>query len=99
MTTSQISRKNKDVERRREVMARQPFDEIFDNFRHDIEDVFFAPFINPIKSSISGNINSIETRTPLCDIIDKDNRYIISLEVPGIQKDKIEVKATEEYIT
>ena len=64
MATSQISRKNKDVERR-EVMVRRPFDEIFDNFRHDIEDVFFAPFINPIKSSISGNINSIETRTPL----------------------------------
>ena len=64
MATSQISRKNKDVERR-EVMVRRPFDEIFDNFRHDIEDAFFAPFINPIKSSISGNINSIETRTTL----------------------------------
>ena len=80
-------------------MVRRPFDEIFDNFRQDIEDAFFAPFINPIKSSIPENMNLIETRTPLCDIIDKGNRYIISLEVPGIQKDKIEVKATEEYIT
>ena len=41
----------------------------------------------------------IETRIPLCDIIDKGDRYIISLKVPGIQKDKIEVKATKEYIT
>ena len=98
MATSQMSRKNKDAERR-EVMVRRPLDEIFDNFRQDVEDAFFAPFINPIRSSIPGNMSSIEIRTPLCDIIDKGNRYIISLEVPGIQKDKIEVKATEEYIT
>ena len=97
MATS-LSRKNKDAERR-EVMVRRPLDEIFDNFRQDVEDAFFAPFINPIRSSIPGNMSSIEIRTPLCDIIDKGNRYIISLEVPGIQKDKIEVKATEEYIT
>ena len=42
---------------------------------------------------------SLETRTPVCEIIDKGDKYIISLEVLGIQKDKIEVKATEEYIT
>ncbi|HEX7257043.1 MAG TPA: Hsp20 family protein, partial [Nitrososphaeraceae archaeon] len=45
------------------------------------------------------SMDLIEIRIPLCDIIDKGDRYIISLEVPGIQKDKIEVKATEEYIT
>lgn len=98
MATSQISRKNKESERR-EMMVRRPFNEIFNNFRQDMEDAFFAPFINPIRSSIPGSMDSIETRTPLCDIIDKGNKYIISLEVPGIQKDKIEVKATEEYIT
>ena len=98
MATSQMSRKNKDAERR-EVMVRRPFDEIFDNFRQDMEDAFFVPFINPIRSSIPENMSSIETRSPLCDIIDKGNRYIISLEVPGIQKEKIEVKATGEYIT
>ena len=41
------------------------------------------------------SMDLIETRIPLCDILDKGDRYIISLEVPGIQKDKIEVKATE----
>jgi len=43
MASSQISRKNKDTERR-EVMVRRPFDELFDNFRHDMEDVFFCSF-------------------------------------------------------
>jgi len=99
MTSSQISRKNKDGERR-DMMVHRPFDELFDNFRQEIEDSFFTPFTNPLRSSgMLRNMDLIETRISLCDIIDKGDRYIISLEVPGIQKDKIEVKATEEYIT
>ena len=99
MATSQGSRKNKEIERK-ETMVRRPFDELFDNFRQDMEDTFFTPFINPLRSAgIPQGIESIETRIPLCDIIDKGDRYLISLEVPGIQKDKIEVKATNEYMT
>src|ERR1044072_8086379 len=97
--SSQLSRKNKD-DQKREVMVRRPFDNLFDNFRQDMEDAFFTPFMNPLKTfGNSRNIDFIETRIPLCDILDKGDRYSISLEVPGIQKDKIEVKATEEYIT
>jgi HSP20 family protein len=99
MATSQGSRKNKEIERK-ETMVKRPFDELFNNFRQDIEDVFFTPFITPLRSAgIPRGIQSIETRTPLCDIIDKGDRFAVSLEVPGIQKDKIEVKATNEYIT
>ncbi len=108
MSSSQISRENKDGEgremkrrdmKRRGMMARRPFDELFDNFRQDIEDTFFTPFMNPLRSfGMPQSMDLIETRIPLCDIIDKGNRYVISLEVPGIQKDKLEVKATEEYI-
>ncbi len=109
MSSSQISRENKDGEgremkrrdmKRRGMMARRPFDELFDNFRQDIEDTFFTPFMNPLRSfGMPQSMDLIETRILLCDIIDKGNRYVISLEVPGIQKDKLEVKATEEYIT
>jgi len=31
-------------------------------------------------------MDSLETRTPVCEIIDKGDKYIISLEVLGIQK-------------
>src|SRR5574339_315997 len=99
MSSSQIARKNKDNQKR-EIMPRRPFDELFDNFRQDIEDTFFIPFMNPFKTfGTTPSLDLIETRVPLCDIIDKGDKYTISLEVHGIQKDKIEVKATEEYIT
>jgi HSP20 family protein len=80
-------------------MVRRPFDELFDNFRQDMEDAFFAPFIPQVGSRIPRVMDSIEARIPLCDVIDKGDKYIISLEVPGIQKDKIELKATDEHIT
>ena len=99
MSSSQKSRKNKD-DQRREMVLRRPFDDLFDNFRQDIEDTFFTPFMNPFKTfGTTRSMGLIETRVPLCDIIDQGDKYTISLEVPGIQKDKIEVKATEEYIT
>ena len=99
MSSSQKSRKNKD-DQRREMVLRRPFDDLFDNFRQDIEDTFFTPFMNPFKTfGTARSMGLIETRVPLCDIIDKGDKYTISLEVPGIQKDKMEVKATDEYIT
>ena len=99
MSSSQISRKNKDIERR-EMKVRRPLDELFDNVRQEIEDTFFAPFINPPRSTgMPGFVDSIETRIPLWDIIEKEDRYLISLEISGISKDKIEVKATDEHTT
>lgn len=99
MSSSPIARKNKDNQKR-EMMSRRPFDDLFDNFRQDIEDTFFAPLVNPFKTfGTAGSMDLIETRVPLCDIIDKGDKYTISFEVPGIQKDKIEVKATDEYLT
>jgi HSP20 family protein len=38
------------------------------------------------------------TRVPLCDIVDRGNRYELHVEVPGIESDKIEVRATQDAI-
>ena len=35
---------------------------------------------------------------PLCDMIDKGDKYEISLEVPGIAKEKIDIRATKNKI-
>lgn len=100
MASPQRSRKNTDMERKKEMMIRRPFDELFDNFRQDIEDTVFGPLFQPLQDfRIPRMTESVETRIPLCDILDKGDKYLISLEVPGIQKDKIEIKATNEYIT
>jgi HSP20 family protein len=40
----------------------------------------------------------ILSRTPLVDMVDKGDRYHLRLEVPGIDKDKIQLNATEDSI-
>ena len=40
-----------------------------------------------------------DTRLPLCDVIDRGDRYEINLEVPGISKEKIVLRATKNYVT
>ena len=37
-----------------------------------------------------------DTRLPLCDVIDRGDRYEINLEVPGISKEKIVLRATKK---
>ena len=100
MSTSQENRKNKEIEKRKEIAIRRPFDNLFDNFRQDIEDSFFTPLFGPWRyNRMSNFLDYNGMRTPPCDIIDKGDRYLISFEIPGIQKDKMEIKATNEYVT
>ena len=40
-----------------------------------------------------------DTRIPLCDVMDKGDVYEVTLEIPGIDKDKVDVKATKNSLT
>jgi HSP20 family protein len=39
-----------------------------------------------------------EIRLPVCDMVDKGDKYELQLEVPGIDKDKVDVKATKNSL-
>ena len=81
---------------------------IFDNFRRDIEGV-----MNPWSSMLDWRFprefgmlspyrreedEGLLSRTPLVDMVDKGDRYHLRLEIPGIDKDKIQLNATEDSI-
>ena len=38
------------------------------------------------------------SRTPLVDMVDKGDRYFLQLELPGIEKDKVHLIATDELL-
>jgi len=52
----------------------------------------------PLMSSGNNLVSDFETRLPLCDMEDLGDRYKISLEAPGIPKEKITIKAGIDYI-
>jgi len=76
-------------------------DDIFEGFRKDIENVF-----SPWRRStwdlsfprFSLEDEDLEIRLPLCDLIDKGDKYEVSLEIPGIDKEKIKINAKKNSI-
>ena len=82
---------------RRKAFFPTAFDDIFEGFRKDIEDRLFFPtwsFFDRRKELLS----DLETRLPLCDMEDLGDKYEVTLEAPGIPKDKINVNAGTDYI-
>jgi HSP20 family protein len=80
-------------------------DNIFDTFRRDIEDTMM-----PWSSSLWGlRVPSLLTteeddqdqtmvRMPIFDMVDKEDRYELKIEIPGIEKENVKVKATKDSV-
>jgi len=65
-------------------------DDIFENFRREVETA-----LRPWQSGFGlPSLFDSEIRVPLCDMTDKGAEYQLNIEVPGIEKEKINVKAT-----
>jgi len=95
-------------DRGRQLQRSTRLNNIFDSFRRDVEDV-----MNPWSSMLDWRFprefgmlrpyrtkedEGVLSRTPLVDMVDKGDRYHLRLEVPGIDKDKIQLNATEDSI-
>jgi HSP20 family protein len=84
-------------------------DDIFEDFRNNIESIlnpWSSSYLwhSPSKLEIGGGEEEAEEkdeeirRTPLYDMVDKGDRYELEVELPGIDRDKIHVKATDDSI-
>ncbi len=69
------------------------FDDMFDDFRIEMERM-----MRPWPLMWHFPRLEEEMRVPLCDMADKGDRYELQVEVPGIDKDKINVDATDDAI-
>jgi HSP20 family protein len=83
------------------------FDDFFETFRQNVQNM--QNVMEQAWPSSMASMRGItpfefydritDTRLPLCDVIDRGDRYEVNLEVPGINKEKIDVKATKHFIT
>jgi HSP20 family protein len=97
----------KAIESRRAFQTRR-MDDIFDTFRRDIVDTMM-PWSSTSQSSLwDWRFPSLSTtedeqdqmmvRMPIFDMVDKEDRYELKVEVPGIEKEKVKVKATKDSV-
>ncbi len=88
------------TEKSRALITKPKMDDIFENFRREMESMFspllpysLADWRIPIGLEVLG-----DERVPLCDMVDKGDKYEIQLEVPGIEKEKVNVKTTKNSL-
>jgi HSP20 family molecular chaperone IbpA len=93
------------IESQRSLQTRR-MDDIFDTFRTDIEDMMM-PWSSssslwdwrfPSLQTTEDIQDQITVRMPIFDMVDKEDRYELKVEVPGIEKEKVKVKATEDSV-
>jgi HSP20 family protein len=94
-------------ERGKQEQRSMRLNSLFDEFRRDIEGV-----MNPWSSNLEWHLprefsmirpevmreEGTTSRTPLVDMVDKGDRYFLRLELPGIEKDKVHLSATDDSI-
>jgi|SRR5919199_2929 HSP20 family protein len=100
------SDREKAIESQRSLQTRR-MDDIFDSFRTDIEDMMM-PWSSsssslwdwrfPPLSATDDIQDQITVRMPIFDMVDKEDKYELKVEVPGIEKEKVKVKATEDSV-
>ena len=94
------------IESQRSLQTRR-MDDIFDTFRRDVEDMMMPwssssslwdwrfPSLPTTEDDIE---DQITVRMPIFDMVDKEDRYELKIELPGIEKEKVKVKATKESL-
>ncbi|WP_337863205.1 Hsp20/alpha crystallin family protein [Nitrososphaera sp.] len=67
-------------------------DDVFEDFRREMESMMTSMRPWPSLWRLP------RMRVPLCDMIDRGDRFELQLEVPGVEKDKVQVHATEDAV-
>ena len=70
----------------------QAFDETFDRFRSEFEDVFFPSYWDKAMSLLP------ETRVPAVDLEDNEKDYRLKAEMPGFKKDDVEIDVDDNTV-
>jgi HSP20 family protein len=94
-----MSRRARSLGEERSLRTRR-IDNIFDNFRYNVESImdplsswgYFPPYSRLQMEQGEG------VRTPTYDMVDVGDRYKLIVELPGIDKDNIRVKAMDDSV-
>jgi len=70
----------------------QAFDDAFENFRNDFENLLFPVTVDSIIAQVP------EVRVPSIDLEDMEKEYLLKAEMPGFKKEDIEISVAEDGV-
>ncbi len=71
----------------------QAFNDTFERFRDDFEDILFPPHLRSAFSILP------ETRVPVVDLENREKEFVLKAEMPGFKKEDIEIEVQEDSVT
>jgi HSP20 family protein len=92
--SSSSERKREEPERSPIVPSRQ-FDNMFDSFRKEMERMMVRPWSFPMDWEFPSMFEARDMRIAPYELVDRGDRFDLQLEVPGIKKENVSVKATK----
>src|SRR5919199_1100856 len=92
--SSSSSERKREEEKRPMIPARQ-FDSIFDSFRREMERMMVRPWSFPMEWEFPSLFEARDMRMALYELVDRADKFELQLEVPGIEKENVDIKATK----
>ncbi len=83
-------------DRRNKGILPSRIDTLFDAFRDEIERA--ARFPLSFSRDFPAIFEEKDTRLALCDLLDKGDKYQLTMEMPGVDKKNIDIKASKKSI-
>jgi HSP20 family protein len=84
------------VQKAKEPELVRGFDSIFDDFRRSFDNLM-APFV-PMRTFIPRAAELFPVRAPLIDVIDEGNQYVVNTELPGFDKDEVDIQVNKDFM-
>jgi HSP20 family protein len=81
----------------RETNLSRGFDSIFEDFRRSFDDLL-SPFM-PMRTWLPETTQAWPIRAALVDLVDKGDKYVLRAELPGFNKEDIEIFTNKDTIT
>ncbi|MDQ5843471.1 MAG: Hsp20/alpha crystallin family protein [Thermoproteota archaeon] len=81
------------------ILPSRQFDNMFDTFRKEMERMMFRPWSFPMDwGEFPSMFEARDMRMAPYELVDRGDRFDLQLEVPGIKKENVSVKATKYSI-
>jgi HSP20 family protein len=77
------------------MMPARLYENFFDSFRRQMESMMKRPWSFPMDWEFPSFFEARDMRMALYELVDKGDKFELHVEVPGLDKEKIDVKATK----
>jgi HSP20 family protein len=81
----------------KEASLSRGFESIFNDFRRSFDDLM-SPFL-PMRTWLPATTQAWPVRAALVDLVEKGDKYVLRAELPGFEKDDIEILTNKDTIT